>query len=65
MLEPVRLCHFPARRGKDTYLPTQLSDDQRKLLRALRLLRLADSGDIAASVTPRPPVVTTKSADPA
>lgn len=65
LLEPVRLCHFPARNGNDTYLPTQLSDAQRKLLRALRLLRLVDPAEVAASVTPRPPVVTTKNPNPA
>lgn len=62
MLEPVRLCHFPGKNGKDTYLPTQPSDEQSRLLRHLKLLRLVDPSQIAATLTPRPPVVTTSEA---
>jgi hypothetical protein len=64
-LEPIRLCHFPATNGKDTYLPTQPSEDQTRLLRALKLSRLADPAHLATLLTPRPAVVTTKKPEPA
>jgi hypothetical protein len=64
-LEPLRLCHFPAANGKDTYLPTNPSERQARLLRALKLSHLADPAQLAAMLTPRPPVVTTKKPDSA
>jgi len=65
LLEPVRLCHFPGNDGKDTYLPTQPSAEQSRLLRSLKLSRLLDPAQILASLTPRPSVVTTNEAESA
>jgi hypothetical protein len=65
VLEPVRLCHFPGNNGKDTYLPTQPSAEQSRLLRSLKLSRLLDPAQILASLTPRPSVVTTNEAESA
>jgi transposase len=65
ILEPIRLCHFPAANGKDTYLPTLPSDDQARLLRRLKLSRLVDPAQLATLLTPRPPVVPTKKSESA
>jgi hypothetical protein len=64
-LEPIRLCHFPATNGKDTYLPTLPSERQARLLRSLKLSSLADPDHLATMLTPRLPVVTTKKPEPA
>lgn len=61
VFEPVRLCHFPSKDGKDAYVPTQPSPAASRLLRKLKLLRLIDPGQVATTLTPRPLVVTTKS----
>lgn len=65
ILEPLRLCRYPGRKGKDTYLPTQPSPEQSRLLRALKLLHLADPERVATMLTPRPPVVPTERQDSA
>ena len=61
-LEEGRLCHYPAPKGRDTYLLTTLDAEQRRILRRLRLERLADDRAIAATLQPRSTFVTTPGA---
>jgi len=63
--EPLRLCYYAAHSGSDAYVPAEPSTEQTRLLRSLKLLRLADPEQVAAALTPRTPVVSTRSDDSA
>jgi transposase len=55
-IETLATCHlnvFKGERGPAAYAITQLDDDQRALLRSLRMLHLADDGALADKITAR------------
>ena len=60
LLEPLRLCHYPAHHGTDVYVPAEPSPEQLRLLRSLKLLRLVDPEQLSATLTQRHAVVSTE-----
>jgi hypothetical protein len=60
LLEPCRLTvHQASRRSRPTYVLTHPSDPQLRILRKVRLTRLADGHDLQGALTPRSSFVTT------
>jgi hypothetical protein len=57
-LAPCHLNHYAAA-GLSAYCVTQLNQEQRSILKALRMLHLADDDDLAGKIRPREGVVTT------
>lgn len=52
ILEPCRLNSYPAQDGKTVYTTTALNDEQRTILKLLRLQHLVDDNSVVESITP-------------
>lgn len=64
-LESLATCclnHYAAAAGPGAYCVTQIDQEQRSILKALRMLHLADDDDLAEKIHPREGVVTTPKA---